>query len=94
LNWYRVRTAPDGRYTRDYDTFAGKKIECPCGFISGKQDWGIYQEPGALDKMTSGVVCSDFRILRLLDGVGHWVPQESPNEVVQTIVELVKGIDR
>ncbi|CEJ60195.1 hypothetical protein PMG11_08779 [Penicillium brasilianum] len=93
LNWYRVRTAPDGRYTRDYDTFAGKKIECPCAFVSGKQDWGIYQEPGALEKMTSGAVCSDFRILRLLDGIGHWVPQESPNEVVQTILELVQGLD-
>ncbi|KAJ5176652.1 uncharacterized protein N7482_002529 [Penicillium canariense] len=94
LNWYRVRTAPNSRYTRDYDTFAGKKIECPCAFVSGKQDWGIYQVPGALDKMSSGAVCSDFRVLRLLDGVGHWVPQESPNEVVQTIIELTKGLDQ
>lgn len=93
LNWYRVRTAAGGRYTKDYEAFAGKKIEPPCAFVSGKQDWGIYQEPGALDKMTSGAVCSDFRLLRLLDGVGHWVPQEAPKEVVETIVELTKGLD-
>lgn len=93
LNWYRVRTAPGGRYTRDYDLFAGKKIEPPCAFVSGKQDWGIYQEPGALDKMTSGDVCADFRLLRLLDGVGHWVPQESPDEVARTIIDLVHGLE-
>ena len=44
--------------------------------------------------MTRGEVCSDFRIWRLLDGVRHWVPQESPNEVVQTILELAKGLER
>ncbi|KAJ5134171.1 uncharacterized protein N7443_004201 [Penicillium atrosanguineum] len=92
LNWYRVRTAPGGRFTKDYDTFAGKKIEPPCAFVSGKLDWGIYQEPGALEKMTSGAVCSDFRILRLLDGVGHWVPQEAPDEVAQTIIELTNSL--
>lgn len=93
LNWYRVLTAAGGRYTKDYEAFAGKKIEPPCAFLSGKQDWGIYQEPGALEKMTSGESCSDFRLLKLLDGVGHWVPQEAPNEVVETIVELTKGLD-
>ncbi|KAI2793636.1 hypothetical protein POX_a00219 [Penicillium oxalicum] len=93
LNWYRVRTAPDGRYMRDCDVFAGKKIECLCAFISGKQDWGIFQVPGALEKMTSGEVCSAFRSLRLLDGVGHWVPQEAPDEVVQTIIDLTKELN-
>jgi microsomal epoxide hydrolase len=93
LNWYRVRTAAGGRYTRDYDLFAGKKIETHCAFVSGKQDWGIYQEPAALDKMTSGAVCSDFRLCRLLDGVGHWIPQESPDEVARTIIELARGLN-
>lgn len=93
LNWYRVMTAAGSRYKKDYEAFAGKKIEPPCAFVSGRQDWGIYQQPGALEKMTSGAVCSDFRLLRLLDGVGHWVPQEAPEEVVETIIELTKGLD-
>ncbi|KAJ5723868.1 hypothetical protein N7488_001903 [Penicillium malachiteum] len=93
LNWYRVRTAAGGRFTKDYDLFAGRKIETPCSFISGAKDWGTYQEPGALDKMTSGAVCSDFRSLKVLDGVGHWIPQEAPNEVVQTIIELTAGLN-
>lgn len=93
LNWYRVMTAPGGRYTKDLEAFAGKKIEVPCAFVSGKQDWGIYQQPGALEKMTSGAVCSDFRFLQLFDGVGHWVTQEAPNEVAKAIVELIKSLD-
>lgn len=92
LNWYRVRTAAGGQYTKDYDLFAGKKIEPPCSFISGEKDWGTYQEPGALEKMTSGAVCSDFRSLKVLKGVGHWIPQEAPDEVVQTIIELTNGL--
>ncbi|KAI9929986.1 hypothetical protein AWENTII_003560 [Aspergillus wentii] len=93
LNWYRVRTAAGGRHMRDYDTFAGKKIEVPCAFVSGKQDWGNYQEPGALEKMMAGEVCSDLRVVRLVDGAGHWTPQESPEVVVEVILELVKGIN-
>ncbi|GIJ85803.1 hypothetical protein Asppvi_004667 [Aspergillus pseudoviridinutans] len=93
LNWYRVRTAADGRFSRDIDTFAGKKIEVPCAFVSGKMDWGIYQEPGALEKMVKEEVCSDFRFLRLIDGVGHWAPQESPEEVANAILRLVRSLE-
>lgn len=93
LNWYRVRTAAGGKYMRDVDMFAGKKIEVPCAFVSGKMDWGIYQEPGVLEKMIDGTVCSDFRILRLIDGAGHWVPQENPKEVVRAILELVQCLE-
>jgi microsomal epoxide hydrolase len=92
LNWYRVRTAADGQFTQDFDTFAGKKIEVPCAFVSGKMDWGIYQEPGVLEKMVNGEVCSDFRFLRLIDGVGHWAPQESPDEVANAILRLVRSL--
>ncbi|PKX97142.1 alpha/beta fold hydrolase [Aspergillus novofumigatus IBT 16806] len=92
LNWYRVRTAADGQFMQDFDTFAGKKIEVPCAFVSGKMDWGIYQEPEALEKMVNGEVCSDFRFLRLIEGVGHWAPQESPDEVANVILRLVRSL--
>ncbi|RAQ55305.1 epoxide hydrolase [Aspergillus flavus] len=92
LNWYRVRTAAGGRYTWDFDVYAGRKIEVPAAFVSGKLDWGIYQEPGALEKMVDGRVCSDFRVLRLVDGVGHWAPQECPGVVVEVILELLRGL--
>lgn len=44
LNFYRTTTDPAKK--KDLEMFAGKKIECPSTFISGKQDWGNYQEPG------------------------------------------------
>ncbi|KAJ5354006.1 hypothetical protein N7541_006570 [Penicillium brevicompactum] len=81
-----------GKYTRDFEVFAGKKLEPPCAFVSGKLDWGNYQEPGAIEKMRDGVSCADLRILRMVDGVGHWTPQESPDEVTRAILDLIGGV--
>ncbi|RAH84878.1 alpha/beta-hydrolase [Aspergillus japonicus CBS 114.51] len=92
LNWYRVQTAKGKQCTWDLEVFMGRKIDIPCTFVSGKLDWGIYQQPGALEKMENGEVCSDFREMRLIDGVGHWAPQESPEEVVQAILSLVGSL--
>ena len=92
LNWYRVRTAGGGRYADDCEVFAGRKIDVPCAFVSGKLDWGVYQEPGAIEKMVDGTVCSDFRGLRLVDGVGHWAPQECPEVVCEVVLGLVGSL--
>ncbi|GKZ40186.1 hypothetical protein AbraIFM66950_003049, partial [Aspergillus brasiliensis] len=81
LNWYRVRTTPDRKYTWDWEVFAGRRIEIPCAFCSGESDWGVFQEPGALENMRNGTSCGDLREVRLIPGVGHWAPQERPDEV-------------
>ena len=86
LNWYRVQTDP-GRWMHDMDPFAGKKLSVPCLFVSGKMDWGNYQEPGAIENMTK--VCSDFRGVRFVEGAGHWVQQEQPERVVEEILGFV-----
>ena len=31
--------------------FAGRTIDVPSCFISGKSDWGVYQAPGAFERM-------------------------------------------
>ncbi|KAJ5759957.1 hypothetical protein N7520_007113 [Penicillium odoratum] len=41
--------------------------------------------------MTSSAVCSDFQPLKVLKGAEHWIPQGTPDELVQTIIELSKG---
>ena len=84
LNWYRVQTQP--KIASDTEMFASKKIEVPTIFVSGKKDWGSYQEPGAVENM--GNVCSDFRGAKYVDGAGHWVNQEQPAEAVKYILEL------
>jgi len=88
LNWYRVQTQPD--IARELEIFAGKKIEIPCLFVSGKKDWGPFQEPGALESMEKG--CVDFRGERYVEGAGHWLPQERPQEAAREILGLIETI--
>lgn len=88
LNWYRVQTDP-GKL-KELDMFAGKKIEIPCLFISGTKDWGIYQEPGVVERMSE--VCSDFRGVSMIEHAGHWVQQEQPQRVVEEVLGLLRSL--
>ncbi len=88
LNWYRVQTQP--KIARELDVFAGRKIEIPCLFVSGKKDWGPFQEPGTVENMDK--VCTDFRGARYIEGAGHWLPQERPQEAVEEILGLINKI--
>lgn len=87
LNWYRVQADP--KWLRDADLFAGKTIEVPCLFISGAKDWGVYQEPGAVQRMAE--VCKDFRGVKMIEGAGHWVQQEQPDRVVEEILNFLRS---
>ncbi|KAN0089465.1 epoxide hydrolase 2 [Hyaloscypha variabilis] len=86
LNWYRIATDPNNM--KDVELFAGKKIEVPTLFISGKKDWGTYQEPRAVEKM--GEVCSQFKGSVLVDNAGHWVQQEQPEKVIQLVSKFLR----
>jgi pimeloyl-ACP methyl ester carboxylesterase len=88
LNFYRTTTDP--ARMKDVELFAGKKIECPSIFISGQQDWGNYQQPGALEAFTES--CSDFRGIRFIDGAGHWPQQEQPGKVVEEILHFLRNL--
>ncbi|EKM58027.1 uncharacterized protein PHACADRAFT_116600 [Phanerochaete carnosa HHB-10118-sp] len=81
LNWYRAQV--DAKYTEDLGVFAGKKIEVPAMFIGGVKDWGVYQSPGALEKMKE--VCTDFRGITLVSNAGHWVQQERPKDLFEAL---------
>ena len=35
----------------DLEVFAGRTIDVPSTFMGGKSDWGVYQNPGALDRL-------------------------------------------
>ncbi|KAH7018489.1 Alpha/Beta hydrolase protein [Microdochium trichocladiopsis] len=90
LNWYRSQTGSAMELAKDMLLFAGRRIEVPCIFISGKQDWGNYQQPGALesyeDPQTVKPGC--FRGVRLIDHAGHWVQQEQPEAVVKELLSF------
>ena len=66
----------------------GAQIHQPSLFIAGRSDWGIYQTPGAIERM-QGTGCSDMRGVHLIEGAGHWVQQERPDEVNVLLLEFL-----
>jgi pimeloyl-ACP methyl ester carboxylesterase len=86
LHWYRCTT--DSRYTAEFKLFSGRTIDVPACFIAGKSDWGIYQKPHDLERL-SRRVCTQFRGCHLLEGAGHWVQQEQPEAVSRLLLEFL-----
>ena len=89
LQWYRCRTGGVG--LTDQQIFAGRRIGVPSLFIAGRNDWGIYQSPGAIERMRSSA-CSDMRGVHLLDGAGHWVQQEQPDAVNALLTGFLRSV--
>jgi len=87
LQWYRCGTR--GVNTPDLEVFAGRRIEVPSCFIAGKQDWGIHQRPGAIEAMQT-TACADMRGCHLIEGAGHWVQQERPDEVNRLLLQFLQ----
>ena len=90
LNWYRRSTT--GYDTAELQIFSGRTIDQPSCFISGSSDWGVYQRPGAAERM-NGTVCTDMRGFHLIDGAGHWVQQEQPEATLALLLEFLNGVD-
>ncbi|MGQ0580122.1 MAG: alpha/beta fold hydrolase [Betaproteobacteria bacterium] len=87
LQWYRCMT--DSKYIAELQTFSGRTIDVPSMFIAGKQDWGSYQVPGALEKMQNSA-CTQMRGCHLLDAAGHWVQQEQPRAVSRLLIQFLQ----
>jgi pimeloyl-ACP methyl ester carboxylesterase len=86
LQWYRCRTQGIGN--AEHQVFSGRTIDVPTVFIAGASDWGIYQTPGAFERMQASV-CTNMRGCHLLEGAGHWVQQEQPGGVISILLTLL-----
>ena len=86
LQWYRCTDSK--RQLAELEVFAGRTIEVPACFIAGKSDWGVYQFPGAFERMPQ--VCSQWRGAHLIDGAGHWVQQEQPEAVTRLLLDFLR----
>lgn len=75
LQWYRGQF--DTACIEQMSVHAGQSVQMPAMFIAGKQDWGIYQTPGALERM-QGKVFTNMGPCHFIEGAGHWVQQEQP----------------
>ncbi|HWD60427.1 MAG TPA: alpha/beta hydrolase [Stellaceae bacterium] len=87
LNWYRSRSG--GAFESELQLFSGRTIDVPSLFISGTSDWGVYQRPGAVDKM-NGTACTAMTGVHLLDGAGHWVQQEQPEKATELLLGFLR----
>jgi pimeloyl-ACP methyl ester carboxylesterase len=83
------RTGASGRFNSEQQLFAGRTIDQPSMFIGGKSDWGVHQNPGALDRMQK-TACTQMVGVHLVDGAGHWVQQEQPETVSRLLVEFLQ----
>jgi pimeloyl-ACP methyl ester carboxylesterase len=87
LQSYRIGSS--GRFTPELQTFSGRTIDVPSMFIAGKSDWGAYQNPGALERMQK-TACTHMAGTHFIDGAGHWVQQEQPEEVSTLLIQFLR----
>jgi pimeloyl-ACP methyl ester carboxylesterase len=83
------RTGASGRFTAEQQLFSGRTIDVPSMFIGGKSDWGVHQNPGALERMQK-VACTRMAGVHLVDNAGHWVQQEQPEAVGTLLVDFLR----
>jgi pimeloyl-ACP methyl ester carboxylesterase len=86
LNWYRCIIDP--AQMDELRVFDGAFIRVPACYIAGAADWGIYQSPGAFERMQNEI-CTQMLGVHLLEGAGHWVQQERAIEVNSLLLEFL-----
>jgi pimeloyl-ACP methyl ester carboxylesterase len=84
LNWYR-------NFDRNWElteTTPSPTIDVPTLFIGGTADPAMAMTPR--DRVTD-VVSGSYREV-LIDGAGHWLQQERPDEVNSALVDFIDGL--
>jgi len=87
LQWYRCGTS--GAFNAELQIWSGRTIDVPSCFISGKQDWGTYQRAGVFEAMQTRA-CTRMIGCHLVDGAGHWVQQEQPEQVNSLLLQFLR----
>ncbi len=87
LQWYRCQTG--SQFVAEAQLFAGRTIDVPAMFVAGEADWGTFQKPGDLERLT-GPLTRDWRGVNLVPGAGHWVQQEQPAAVVELMIRFLR----
>ena len=93
LQGYRVRRHSDPKSLAEMRTFSGRSIDVPSMFVGGKSDWGTYQTPGAVDRMRNSA-CTRMVGFHLVNGAGHWVQQEQPEQVTMLLLQFLRDQHR
>jgi pimeloyl-ACP methyl ester carboxylesterase len=64
----------------------------PSRYLAGSTDLIAGNTPGAIATMQS--TCADPRRCELLDGAGHWIQQERPDEVNAALVDFLQDLEQ
>ena len=91
LQWYRCSTS--GRFHAEHQLYAGRTIDVPSCFIAGGSDWGIHQKPGEFDAMRERNLTRMIEC-KIIEGAGHWVQQEQPHVVIDTLLRFLDEATR
>ena len=69
-------------------------ITKPAGFIAGSRDAVLRFVPGVdlVEYMKRWV--DDLRLCEIIEGAGHWIQQERPQEVNAALLEFLGTLDR
>ncbi|GAA1981148.1 alpha/beta hydrolase [Catenulispora subtropica] len=84
LNYYR---AMDRTWERT-EPLAGRTIDCPSMFLTGSED--LVARFMSADRL--GAVLTDLRENVRLEGAGHWVQQERPDEVTGALLRFLQAL--
>lgn len=90
LNRYRAQ----GMDFDDRAAVKGRRIAQPAAFIAGTLDPVRWFVPGVDGFATPGAACEDFRGATLIEGAGHWVQQEAPEQVNAALTAFVEEVDQ
>jgi pimeloyl-ACP methyl ester carboxylesterase len=85
INWYR-------NFDRNWETtpqLEGAKVTVPSAFLTGSQDPVRLMSPEAImdDHVT------DHRGSTIVEGAGHWVQQEAPDDVNAALLSFLGSLD-
>jgi pimeloyl-ACP methyl ester carboxylesterase len=89
LQWYRCATGAE--HVAELTPLAGRAIQVPAAFIAGKSDWGVYQKPRDFELMQSEALAR-MRSCSLVEGAGHWVQQEQPEETSRLLRSFLEEL--
>jgi pimeloyl-ACP methyl ester carboxylesterase len=87
LNSYRVGRV--ARLSAELTLFAGRTIDVPAAFVSGKADWGVFQRAGSYEAMQK-TACTKFWGAHLVEGAGHWIQQEQSEKTAALILQFLR----
>jgi pimeloyl-ACP methyl ester carboxylesterase len=71
---------------------ADKRIEQPAAFIAGSLDPVLRFVPGIDMIETMRTRIADLRLVKLIEGPGHWVQQECPADVNAALATFLRGL--